>query len=178
MKYKIRRLRIIQRALTLITSIIVLGVMVNTYVTFANNRTIQSGGQTIPIYPVNPTTWPTYMMIATGAVSILFNSAIMVAYFWGVAASDRVYAWSNYWNYLMHIVNLGVWLGTSTAFQMLKGDPDSVPPPSDIYGWTCSEKVDELTAQFKNALPVDFNLQCQTQVCFPVPQRIQEFSIQ
>jgi len=164
MKHKIRRLRVIQRSLTLIISMIVVGLMVNTYVTFANHRTIQSGGQTIPIYPVDPITWPTYMMIATGAVSILFNSAIMVAYFWGVGASNRISSWSSYWNYLMHAVNLGIWLATSTTFQMVKGDPDSVPPPRDIYGWTCSNKVDELTDQFKNALPVNFDLQCETQL--------------
>jgi hypothetical protein len=173
MKYKIRRLRVIQRSLTLIISVVVVGLMVNTYVTFVNHRTIQSGGQTIPIYPVDPITWPTYMMIATGAVSILFNGAIMAAYFWGVGASNRISAWSNYWNYLMHVVNLGIWLATSTTFQMSKGGPDSVPPPRDIYGWTCSSKVDELTGQFKNALPVDFNLQCETQVCLPTLQCIQ-----
>jgi hypothetical protein len=173
MKYKIRRLRVIQRSLTLIVSVVVVGLMVNTYVTFVNHRTIQSGGQTIPIYPVDPLTWPTYMMIATGAVSILFNGAIMTAYFWGVGASNRISAWSSYWNYLVHVINLGIWLATSTTFQMVKGNSDSVPPPRDIYGWTCSSKVDELTDQFKNALPVNFDLQCKTQVCFLILQCIQ-----
>jgi hypothetical protein len=165
MKRKIRRLRVIQRILNLAFSVVVLGIMVNTYVTFATHRTIQSGGQTIAIYPVKPITWPTYMMIATAAVSILFNTAIMTAYCWGVAAANRMNMWASYWSYLMHVVNIGVWIATSTTFQMVKGAADSVPPPNDIFGWTCSDQVDKLSSEF--TLPVDFNLQCQNQVCFP-----------
>lgn len=102
MKLKIRRLRVIQRTLSLILSIVVLGFMVDCYVTFLNNRTIRSGGQTIPIYPVDPILWPTYMMIAAPAVSILFNASIMTAYYWGVGAANRLSKWDNYWNYLVH----------------------------------------------------------------------------
>jgi len=96
MKRKIRRLRIIQRTLSLIIAIVVFGFMLNTYVTFVTHRTIQSGGQTIAIYPVHPITWPTFMMIGTGAVSILFNTSIMVAYCWGVGAANRISNWSSY----------------------------------------------------------------------------------
>jgi len=162
MKRKIRRLRVIQRILNLIVSTVVLGIMVNAYVTFANNRTFQSGGQTIAIYPVNPITWPTYMMIATGAVSILFNASIMIAYCWGVGSANKVSQWGSYWNYLMHVVNIGVWIATSTTFQMVKGAADEVPPARDIWGWTCSNATDALSAEFQN-LPVNFNLQCQSQ---------------
>jgi len=162
MKRNIRRLRIIQRILNLIISIVVLGFMVNTYVTFANHRTIQSGGQTIPIYPVNPITWPTYMMIGAGAVSILFNTAIMIAYCRGVGAANRITQWANYWNYLMHVVNIVIWLTTSTTFQMVQGAIDAVPPPRDLYGWSCSNATDRLSSEYK--LPVNFTLQCETQV--------------
>ncbi len=171
MKYKIRRLRIIQRALNLMISVTVLGFMVNTYVTFVNHRTIQSGGQTIPIYPVNPVTWPTYMMIATAVVSLLLNTSIMIAYCWGVSAANRMNMWAGYLGYLMHVINIGIWIATSTTFQMSQGAADAVPPPNDIYGWTCSNRVDELAAEFKN-LPVNFNLQCETQVCSPNPHYI------
>jgi hypothetical protein len=174
MKRKIRRLRIIQRSLTLITSALVLGFMINTYVDFVRHRTIQSGGQTVAIYPTDPITWPTFMMIATGAVSTLFSGAVVIAYFWGVAASNRVSMWSNYWSYLMHVVNLCVWLATSTTLQMLQGAADAVPPPRDLYGWTCSNKADDLVGQYGNQIPVDFNFQCETQVRFPIPQCIQE----
>jgi hypothetical protein len=162
MKRKIRRLRIIQRMLNLIISTVVLGFMVNAYVTFANHRTIQSGGQTIPIYPVNPITWPTYMMIAAGAVSILFNTTIMTAYCWGVGAANMITKWANYWNYFMHVVNIVIWLATSTTFRMVQGAPDAVPPPRDIFGWTCSNASDQLSSEY--TLPVNFNLQCETQV--------------
>jgi hypothetical protein len=163
MKRKIRRMRIFQRVLNLIISVAVLGIMVNTYVTFANNRTVQSGGQTIPIYPVDPITWPTWMMIATGAVSILFNTTIMTAYCWGVSTANRVNQYAGYWGYLMHVVNIGVWLATSTTFQMLQGDPSGDPPPRDLYGWTCSDAVDQLVSEVE--VTVNFNLQCVTQVC-------------
>jgi hypothetical protein len=165
MKRKIRLMRLIQRVLNLILSAIVLGIMVNTYVTFANNRTVQSGGQTIPLYPVNPITWPTYMMIATGAVSILFNSVVMTAYCWGVSAANRINQYAGYYSYLMHVVNICVWAGTTTAFKMLQGGPSDNPPPRDIWGWTCSDAVDKLVSQVKST--VNFDLQCQTQVCPP-----------
>lgn len=162
MKRKIRRMRVFQRVLNLIISIIVLGIMVNTYVTFVNNRTTKSGGQTVDLYPVDPITWPTYMMIATGAVSILFNSAIMTAYCRGVSAANRMNQYAGYWGYLMHVANIGVWLATTTTFKMLQGGPSEVPPPRDIWGWTCSEAVDKLTAEITS--PVNFDLQCKTQV--------------
>jgi len=164
MKRKIRRLRVIQRTLNLIVSIAVLGLMVNTYVTFVRHRTIQSGGQTIAIYPVDPITWPTFMMIATSAVSTLFNISTMAAYCGGVGAANRVTKWASYWNYLMHVVSIVVWITTSTIFQAVKGAADAVPPPRDLYGWSCSNETDTLSAEY--TLPVDFNLQCQTQVRF------------
>jgi hypothetical protein len=164
MKRKIRRLRVIQRTLNLIVSIAVLGLMVNTYVTFVTHRTIQSGGQTIAIYPVDPITWPTFMMIATSAVSTLFNISVMTAYCWGIGAANRVTQWASYWNYLDHVVSIVVWITTSTIFQAIKGAVDAVPPPRDLYGWTCSNESDTLSAEY--TLPVDFNLQCQSQVGF------------
>jgi hypothetical protein len=165
MKRKIRRLRIIQRMLNLIISIVVLGFMVNAYVTFANHRTIQSAGQTIPIYPVDPITWPTFMMIAAGAVTTLFSASIMIAYCWGVSAANRVTKWASYWGYFAQVAHIIIWIATSTTFQMVQGPSDSVPPPRDIYGWTCSNASDTLSIEY--ILPVNFNLQCETQVYYP-----------
>jgi len=44
---------------------------------------------------------------------------------------------------------------------MSQGAADAVPPPRDLYGWTCSDESDQLTAEYNP--PVNFNLQCQTQ---------------
>lgn len=166
MKRKIRRLRAIQRTLSLLISIAVLGFMVNAYVTFLNNRTIQSGGQTIPIYPIDPILWPTYMMIAAPAVSMLFNISIMTAYYWGVGAANMLSKWDSYWNYLVHVVNIVIMVTTSATFQKVQSDPNnSVTQPSNLYGWVCSNTVANLTSEFSQ-IPVDFNFQCVTQVCF------------
>jgi hypothetical protein len=164
MKHKIRRLRVIQRILNLAISIVMLGFMVNTYVAFVNHRTIQSGGQTIPIYPVHPTLWPTYMMIVAPAVSILFSISIMTAYCWGVGTANGITQWANYWSYLKDVVHMVILLTTSTAFQMSQGQGES---PNDLYGWTCSSTFDTLTSEYQNILPVTLSLQCDTQVGYP-----------
>jgi hypothetical protein len=162
LKRRIRIMRIAQRSANLIMSAIVLGIMLNTYITFHNNRTQVVNGQPVPIYPTDPITWPTFMMITTASVSFLFNSSIIISYIRGIAVANRVSIYSGYWGYLVFVLNIIVWLVTTTTFKMVQGDQSEVPPPRDLWGWTCSDAVDALSQEIKTA--VNFDLQCTTQV--------------
>jgi hypothetical protein len=157
-------MRAVQRSFSLTMSTLVLGIMLNTYITYMKNKTTQSSGQTVALYPINPVTWPTYMMIATSSVSLFFNALIMAGYACGgTKKANTMSMYSGYWGYLVYIINFGVWLATMTTFKMMQGDAGEVPPPSDLWGWTCSDAVDELVHKINS--PVDFDLQCTTQVC-------------
>lgn len=162
MKRRIRLMRVVQRSANLVMSVVVLGIMLNTYITFRNNRTQVVNGQAMPIYPTDAITWPTFMMITTASVSFLFNSGIILGYLRGVGTANRVSIYSGYWTYLVFAVNIVVWLVTTTTFKMVQGDPSEVPPPRDIWGWTCSDAVDALNQEIHTV--VNFDLQCTTQV--------------
>jgi hypothetical protein len=140
----------------------VLGIMLNTYITFATHKTAQADdGITISIYPSKPLLWPTYLMLTTSAVSMLFNFCILISYFWGVRSANRVDTYASYWGYLVYAVNAAVWLASSTTFKMLEGDPSG--SPSDLWGWSCSDLASEIQEKINGA--VNFDLQCTTQVC-------------
>ena len=167
MKRRIRILRVVLRALNLCMSVIVLGIMLNTYLAFVNHRTQTVDGQTYNLWPQDPITWPTYMMLTTSVVSFMFNSLTMTVYCWGVAAANRMDRYGSYWSYFVFAVNTVVWLTTSTTFRMVQGAADEVPPPRDLWGWTCSNAVDALSSEIHTL--VNFDLHCQTQVCLPIP---------
>lgn len=155
-------MRVVQRSANLIMSSIVLGIMLNTYITFRNNRTQVVNGETVPIYPTDPITWPTFMMIATAIVSFLFSFSIVLSYLRSTTAANTVSQYSGYWSYLVFALNVVVWLVTTTTFKMVQGDPNEVPPPRDLWGWTCSNAVDTLNQEIH--AKVNFDLQCTTQV--------------
>jgi len=157
-KKRLRRLRAVQRTSNLLISIVVLGIMLNTYLTFSFHRTDSSSGTTLAIYPTQPILWPTYMMLSTSAVSMVFNCSILVAYCCGVAASNKVSSYSSYWGYFVHVLNFAVWIATSTTFKMMEGGASDVPPPRDLWGWTCSDAASALVQK-----TVNFDLQCTTQ---------------
>jgi hypothetical protein len=137
--------------------------MLNTYITFATHKTAQAGSTTINIYPAEPLLWPTFLMLATSAVSLLFNLSVLISYHWGVGSANRADSYATYWSYLVHIVNAIVWLVSSTTFKMLEGDPSG--SPNDLWGWSCSDLAANLQTKIDNA--VNFDLQCTTQVCPP-----------
>lgn len=159
-KRRLRRLRVVQRSCNLAASIMVLGVMLDTFLSFVIHKTAKSGDTTISIYPSHPVLWPTYMMIGTASVSILFNGLVVISYFWGIAAANRISSYSKYWGYSIYVVNFGVWLATSTAFKMLQDTSGS--QSSDLWGWTCSDLASGIQQEVNNV--VNFDLQCTTQL--------------
>jgi hypothetical protein len=104
-------------------------------------------------------------MLATAAVSFIFNATILTSYYYSVGTANKLSDWAGYYGYLITAINVIIWLTSSTTFKMMQGDPSADPPPADLWGWTCSDAADKL----KEALPnvVNFDLQCTTQVCFP-----------
>jgi hypothetical protein len=165
MKRRIRRLRAALRALNLALSIVVLGIMLNTYLSFLHHRTQTVAGQTYNLYPVDPILWPTYMMLVVPIVSFLFNLGAMSGYLWGgVEGANRVSMYQGYWNYVVSLINVVMWAASSSVFMRSQGPADANPPPRDIWGWTCSNAVDELSQHIKTA--VNFDTQCTTQVSF------------
>lgn len=100
-----RILDISQRATSLILSIIILVVMANAYRTFLANKNVTAGGQAI--YPTFMALWPTYMMIAAGAVTVVLNACVV---FWRVRGhikdEKREEMYNKAWDYLLHGINV------------------------------------------------------------------------
>jgi hypothetical protein len=145
--------------------------MLNTYLTFSTHKTIDSNSTIIQVYPKKPLLWPTYMMLGVSAVTLLFNLAVLVGYCCDMCSSARnkvatanaVGNWGSKWGYVASLLSFAAWLASSTTFKMMQGGPHDVPPPNDLFGFSCSDAADELVAKFKNQV-VNFDLQCKTQV--------------
>lgn len=174
MKHRVRILRVIQRSGSGITSILVLGVMINTYVTFNTHKTSTQNGQLVQVYPKMPILWPTYMMLATSTISLCFNLSVLTAYCIDycrrdvtdkVKRANAIDGWHTKVGYVLSATSFVLWLSTSTTFKMMQGAPDSNPPPRDLFGFSCSNAADALVARFHNSI-VNFNIQCETQVFY------------
>jgi len=145
--------------------------MINTYLTFSTHKTINSNNATIQVYPKKPLLWPTYMMLAVATISLAFNIAVLSAYCIslcrrkkesGVKTANTIATYQSRTGYLLSAANFIVWLSTSTTFKMMQGSSTANPPPRDLFGFSCSNFVDNLTTEFGKAIP-NFDTQCKTQ---------------
>ncbi|KAH9213483.1 hypothetical protein DL95DRAFT_506279 [Leptodontidium sp. 2 PMI_412] len=154
-----RILDISQRATSLILSIIILVVMANAYRTFLANKNVTAGGQAI--YPTFMALWPTYMMIAAGAVTVVLNACVV---FWRVRGhikdEKREEMYNKAWDYLLHGINCGIWLASSSTFHASKNLGGAIDPNA-LWGYTCSPTAKKLNEQFPEI--IKFYVQCQVQ---------------
>jgi len=159
-KKRQRILDITQRATTLALSVIVLGIMSHAYITFLKNKDVTVDGTAI--YPTFMQLWPTYMMIAAGAITVALNAFVLG---WRIHGSikdfHREEMYNKYWDYALHGINGLVWLGTSTTFGVSKNWGPAADP-NVLWGYTCSPTASNLTDTYPHI--VKFYVQCELQV--------------
>jgi len=160
-----KRLNFVIRLLSTIMSGYCFGSMLYALITYYNTKNkMLSNGQ----HPWSPDTvlWPTYLVLATAALTLLMNTITMCLYFKGSAAADRSDSISGYIEIALAGANAVVWAVNAGLFKMANTG-------NDLWGWSCSPAADALKDEVNGIL--NFNSLCQVQVgichfCLPHPK--------
>lgn len=100
------------------------------------------------------------MYFSVAAVSVLLNFLTVFAYKFGVDKANVASYVTTTFSWVIMIGNLVVW---SVAAGMYRREKDKDGKSNDLWGWTCSAGARAIQKEF--AKEVDFNAQCNTQVC-------------
>jgi hypothetical protein len=137
--------------------------MAHALIVFFGNENVTAGGERI--YPTIMVLWPTYLMIASAAVTVTLNAFIV---YWRIRGTIKDQAreemYNKVWDYVLHGINGTIWLVTTSSFGATKnmryfGAVD----PNVLFGYVCSTQADTLSQTFPQILK--FQAQCQIQVC-------------
>jgi hypothetical protein len=134
--------------------------MAHAYVVFRQNENVTHDGTRI--YPTFMQLWPTYLMIATGAITVALNALVL---YWKVHNTVRdlvlIDTSTAVWDYASRGVNFALWLGTSSSFQISKNWGPAANP-NVLWGYVCSPTAAQLSAAFPEI--IRFYVQCEIQV--------------
>jgi len=131
-----KRLNFVVRLLSTIISGYCVGSMLYAIITYCNTKNMMlSNGQ----HPWSPDTvlWPTYLVLATAALTLLMNTITMCLYFKGSAAADRSDSISGCIEIALAGANAVVWAVNAGLFKMANTG-------NDLWGWSCSPAADAL----------------------------------
>ena len=120
-------------------------------------RTISGGAHP---WPINAVTWPSYMVVAIAAATMLMHLITVCFYFAGVEAANRSNKVMGYLGYVVIAVHAIVWAVTMGLFKMANDG-------TDLWGYTCGNESDQIQAQVQSYL--NFNNLCMVQVSVCCP---------
>ena len=104
--------------------------------------------------------WPTIVLLTTSALTVIVSFITVISYFWGVKAANKVNTRGGTPATVAEVcAHLAVWIATAVAYRIGR-------TTSDLWGWSCSPKANEIQAVFPE---VNFQFFCSTQVRFISP---------
>jgi len=156
-----RHLDLAQRILSLCISIIIVGAMSHALIVFDSWQNVTAGGERI--YPTFMVLWPTYLMIASAAITVVLNACIV---YWRTRGTLKDQAreemYNKMWDYALHGINGVIWLGTTTTFGATKNMKFfGAEDPNVLFGYVCSTTATNLSQTFPQI--VRFQAQCEIQ---------------
>ncbi|KAK6360263.1 hypothetical protein TWF730_006411 [Orbilia blumenaviensis] len=150
---RIRNTQAVERVINLLASASVGAIMGYTLEKYIVNQHEVVNG-TGP-FGTNPKLWPTYVMTAVAGITLIFNTAVLIAYCCGTKASDKVASGSSYIKLLSPIGHLIVW-GTSAG--SFKGAADG----KDIWTFSCSDAPPDVAIQQAFENKINYDILCTT----------------
>ena len=116
------------------------------------NNTISGG---VHPWPLNAVTWPSYMVLAIAAATMLMNLITLCFYCASVDAANRSNKVMGYLGYVIIAVHAIVWAVTMGLFKMANTG-------NALWGYTCGNVADQIQSQVQSYL--NFNNLCMVQV--------------
>lgn len=143
-KKRIRILRFVTRVLSLILSAGMIGIMSYAIAKYFLTKNKVIAGNAHPwITPA--TLWPSFLLLGISVATFLLSLITVCAYICGVDAANKTYSVTNYIRYGMMVVRVVAWAVAIGAFRMGSGE-------SSLWGYSCSDKADQIQAQVQSFL--------------------------
>ena len=161
LKRRIRRLKVVSRALAACLSIAVLvplSITLHKFLSTKNNYktvTNESLG-TAPVrrsaWAMQSVTWPTYMYFAIAVISLVFNATIMTSYLHSVKAANKAATVDSFFTSGVLLLNLVVWTMSTSLYKHESTVTNDKGIHNDLWGWTCSPAAQILQPVFDDQL--------------------------
>ena len=141
------------QAISTLLSAVMFATMVFMCVKFYNTQDKLRGGRTA--WPKHPKLWPTFMLLVGAGVTLILSITTLISYccFLNKAKGN----WKL--TVLKYVIHLGAWATITVLYRYEKGLHGK---NNDLWGWTCSDEVAALQAQFDGV--VGFDSLCNIQV--------------
>ena len=157
-KRYLRAIQLLTKSITIIFSTIMFGIMILITTKFYSTKDIFRGGRTA--WPKEPKLWPTFMLLAASAVTLLLSLVTLLAYCFNFGRARR--SWKL--TVVKYAIHIGAWIVVSVIYRYEKSLHGV---QNDLWGWTCSQEVALLQGEFNGV--VDFGALCSVQVVFLPP---------
>ncbi|KAK0111139.1 hypothetical protein ONS95_001515 [Cadophora gregata] len=140
-KYKrtIRVLRFISRLVSLILNAIMIGILSFALAKYYLTRNhVTADNQKAWVTPA--TLWPTFMLLGIAAVTFCMNLITLCSYVCGVGAANKSQTITTTLGIILLAVHFVSWAVAAGLFRMAETG-------TDLWGYTCSSKADEIQVQ-------------------------------
>ena len=149
----LRIVRTATKAVSLLFSAVMFGIMVYITGTYQSTKDDFRGGRNA--WPKSPKLWPTIMLLIASGITLLLSVITLLSYCISFQKARR--SWKlTIVKYVIHIL---AWAVVSVLYRYeksLHGDAN------DLWGWSCSQKAQAIQGEFNGV--VDFNSLCRVQV--------------
>ena len=110
------------------------------------------------------TIWPTILLLSTSSATVLVSLLILASYLLSVKHANKTEKTVGTAGFVIEMgAHVAVWVATAVAYRLGQTG-------NDLWGWTCSDKADQIQDQFQAV--IDFNNFCNVQVCAPTARFI------
>ena len=143
----------IVQAISTLLSAIMFGAMAFLSIKYYDTQHETRGGRTA--WPKHPKLWPTFMLLIGAGITLIVSIITLISYCWFLKKAKSNWKLT----VLKYVIHIGAWAIITILYRYEK---DVHGSNNDLWGWTCSEEVDAIQAEFNNV--VSFNSLCNLQV--------------
>ncbi|MCJ1379940.1 hypothetical protein MMC17_003043 [Xylographa soralifera] len=153
LKRQIRIWKLVARISTFLLAIYPLYSQATTLQKFLSTRDIIIDGRNA--WAKETTIWPTILLLSTSSATVLVSLLILASYLLGVKHANQTEKTFGTAGFVIEMgAHIAVWAATAAAYRLGKTG-------NDLWGWTCSDKADQIQDQFQAV--VDFDNFCNVQ---------------
>ena len=148
---QMKRLRLFSRFLSACLNVFMFSAMVFTITIFISTRHTQVDGR--GLWPANPETWPTYLLLSGAIVTLLVSISVLIFYCMRYEQAVRS------WKVVMVMVGCEVlvWVIITTLYRVEK-------KRGDLWGWSCLQIARDLEHDLTGHKNANFHTLCKIQV--------------
>ena len=154
LKRQVRIWKLVARILTFVLAIYPLYSQAITLHKFLSTQDIIIDGRNA--WAKTTIIWPTILLLSTSGATILVSLLVLASYLFSVKHANKTDKTIGTAGFVVEMgAHISVWIATAAAYRL--GNTGN-----DLWGWTCSDKADQIQDQFEAV--IDFDNLCNVQV--------------